>query len=132
MQSDSVDRLMGKNKGKDKETRTPPIKLELEKDDEYNEESAIKIGKTLEETLEKITDEIDKNREMERKRIELDNEEIRTWAENIEDHENIDKKVINTPEILLSSTESNSSFSILLLISLSFSEFDSVISVPSA
>src|SRR5437667_3473616 len=58
-----------KNKGKGKETRTPPIKLELEKDDEYNEESAIKIEKTLEGTLEKITDEIDKNREMEKKKI---------------------------------------------------------------
>ena len=46
---------------------------------------------------------------MERKRIELDNEEIRTWAENIEDHENIEEKGINTPEISSSSSESTES-----------------------
>src|SRR5438477_286669 len=46
---------------------------------------------------------------MERKRIELDNEEIRTWAENIEDHENIEEKGINTPEISPSSSGSTES-----------------------
>ena len=99
-------------KGKGKEMKVLP-KLELEKDEEHTVDTVGELGRYLNEVLEDIKKE-------EEKKFGLDDEEVRTWAENIEE-ENIfeekiseeifekdDEKVINTAEILSSSTESSS------------------------
>src|SRR5256885_15540303 len=98
-------------KRKGKEIKLP--KLELEKDEEHTVDTVGELGRYLNEALEDIKKE-------EEKKFGLDDEEVRTWAENIEE-ENIfeekipeeifeknDEKVINTAEILSSSAESSS------------------------
>src|SRR5436305_4828308 len=100
------------NKGKGKEMKVLP-KLELEKDEEYTVDTVGELGRYLNKALEGIKIE-------EEKKFGLDDEEVRTWAENIEEEntfeekiseeifEKDDEKVINTAEILSSSEESSS------------------------
>src|SRR5438045_1785192 len=87
-------------------------KLELEKDEEHTVDTVGELGRYLNKALENIKKE-------EEKKFGLDDEEVRTWAENIEENifeekipeeifERDDEKVINTAEILSSSEESSS------------------------
>ena len=97
-------------KGKSKETKNSS-KLELEKGEEHTVDTVDELGRFLGETLKEIEEE------EEEKKFGLDDEEVRTWAENIEveDEEIIDniiieeEKVINTPEISSSSESSSDS-----------------------
>src|SRR5436190_2833131 len=100
-------------KGKGRETKKTS-KLELERNEEHTVDTVNELGKFLEDALKEIEE---KEKE---KKFGLDNEEVRTWAENVEEEnafeekipeeifEKDDENVINTTEILSSSAESSS------------------------
>ena len=71
-------------KGKGRETKKTS-KLELERNEEHTVDTVNELGKFLEDALKEIEE---KEKE---KKFGLDNEEVRTWAENIEE-ENAFKK----------------------------------------
>ena len=107
-EKEKEDKIDVKEKGKETEKSS---KLELEKDEEYTIDTVGELGRFLEETLREI------EKEEKEKKFGLDDEEVRTWAENIEIEneetlENIiidDEKIINTPEISSSSESSSDS-----------------------
>src|SRR5947199_4000729 len=100
-------------KGKGRETKKTS-KLELERNEEHTVDTVNELGRFLEDALKEIEE---KEKE---KKFGLDNEEVRTWAENVEEEnafeekiseeifEKDDENVINTIEILSSSAESSS------------------------
>ena len=100
-------------KGKGRETKKTS-KLELERNEEHTVDTVNELGRFLEDALKEIEE---KEKE---KKFGLDNEEVRTWAENVEEEnafeekipeenfEKDDENVINTTEILSSSAESSS------------------------